>query len=253
MYLSNLQVDSFVAEQAPFRMISTTVINLLENLRDLDTACLCDADKSLAADASRRRPLSLMHGLRPLTSGNTISGVARTVQCMKADDFLAVLDGMTKAEEHEILVVNTLNSSRAVAGELFCAEASRRRMQGVIVDGPMRDTKYLKDFATVRCFSRSVTPYSGTGMHLGENQAFVDCGGVKVQPGDIIVADDDGIIVGSANAFEALVPIAKDISLAEQRVRDAIVKDSKCLHSLTNFESHAEAIRKGISSALKFL
>ena len=228
--------------------------DLLAALRKLDTACLCDADKSVAStrDYNSYQPLSLMEGLRPLTSGNTIAGLVRTIQCSESNDFLAVLDGLAVAQQDDVLVVNTLDSTRAVAGELFCAEAARRGVQGIIVDGPMRDTKYLRDFPTVRCFSKSITPYSGTVNHLGDYQVSVQCGGIQVNANDIIVGDDDGIVVGTADTFEALIPIAREIQHAEERVRKAVV-EGKSLHSMTNYEVHVEAIRKGEASSLKFL
>eukprot|EP00545_Synedropsis_sp_CCMP1620_P007843 CAMPEP_0119007954 /NCGR_PEP_ID=MMETSP1176-20130426/3360_1 /TAXON_ID=265551 /ORGANISM="Synedropsis recta cf, Strain CCMP1620" /LENGTH=228 /DNA_ID=CAMNT_0006960193 /DNA_START=58 /DNA_END=744 /DNA_ORIENTATION=- len=226
--------------------------DLLSALRGLDTACLCDADKSIERSTDYQ-PLSLVEGLRPLTSGNTIAGFSRTIQCSERNDFLAVLDGLAGAQRDDVLVVNTLDSRRAVAGELFCAEAARRGVQGIIVDGPMRDTKYLSDFLTVRCFSKSVTPYSGTVKCLGETQVPVWCGGVQVNPNDIIVGDDDGIISAKAETFEVLLPLARQIQAAEERIRKAVTGEQKSLHSMTNYEDHIEAIRKGEISSLKFL
>jgi 4-hydroxy-4-methyl-2-oxoglutarate aldolase len=228
--------------------------DLLSSLRMLDTACLCDADKSIASTChdSVYQPISLLEGLRPLMSGNTMAGIARTIQCSVPNDFLAVLDGLDGAQQDHVLIVNTLDSSRAVAGELFCAEAARRGVVGIVVDGPMRDTKYLRDFPNVRCFAKQITPYSGTVQNLGILQDPVNCGGVQVNPNDIIVGDDDGLVVGTPETFEMLVPLAREIQAAEKRIRQEIGK-GKSLHSMTNYVEHVEAIRKGEVSALKFL
>jgi regulator of RNase E activity RraA len=239
-----------------FRSLSSStsqgMTDLLSTLRKLDTACLCDADKSIDR-TSAHQPLSLLEGLRPLALGTTVAGVARTVQFSEPNDFLAVLDGLAYAQQDDILVVNTLDSNRAVAGELFCAESARRGVQAIIVDGPMRDTKYLPDFPTVRCWSRSVTPYSGTVNILGKTQVQVNCGGVQVYPSNIIVGDDDGIICAPARTFEAIIPLAREIQAAEERIRKAVTEEGKSLHSMTNYKDHVEAIRKGQASSLQFL
>eukprot|EP00547_Thalassionema_nitzschioides_P015655 CAMPEP_0194252676 /NCGR_PEP_ID=MMETSP0158-20130606/28147_1 /TAXON_ID=33649 /ORGANISM="Thalassionema nitzschioides, Strain L26-B" /LENGTH=226 /DNA_ID=CAMNT_0038990141 /DNA_START=82 /DNA_END=759 /DNA_ORIENTATION=+ len=222
-------------------------LRLISALRRLDTACLCDAEKFLVSQKTNNlkeyQPLLLMEELYPRGKGNgTIAGIARTVQCSEPNDFLAVLQGLQDSESDEILIVNTRTSKRAVAGELFCAEASRRGLPGIIIDGPMRDTNFLSNYPKVRCFSRSVTPYSGTTSHLGKLQVTVECGGVMVEPNSsIIVADDDGIIVGSLETFEQLEQLAREIQSAEERIRIAIA-DGKTIHEMTNFEAHVEAI-----------
>lgn len=228
--------------------------DLLSSLRTLDTACLCDADKSVSTTRldSFYQPISLLEGLRPLMTGNTMAGIARTIQCSVPDDFLAVLDGLAGAQQDHVLIVNTMDSSRAVAGELFCAEASRRGVVGIVVDGPMRDTKYLRDFPNVRCYAKRITPYSGTVHNLGILQDSVYCGGVRVNPNDIVVGDDDGVLVGTPETFEMLVPLAREIQAAEKKIRQEIGR-GKCLHSMTNYVDHVEAIRKDEESALKFL
>jgi 4-hydroxy-4-methyl-2-oxoglutarate aldolase len=237
------------------RKLSNVVSSdLLSRLRTLDTACLCDADKSLSTTRHDGvyQPISLLEGIRPLMTGNTMAGIARTIQCSVPDDFLAVLDGLAGAQPDHVLIVNTLDSTRAVAGELFCAEAARRGVVGIVVDGPMRDTKYLRDFPNVRCFAKRITPYSGTVQNLGRLQDTVFCGGVQVNLNDIIVGDDDGLIVGTPETFQMLVPLARELQATEKRIRQE-VEDGKCLHSMTNYDEHVEAIRKGEESALKFV
>lgn len=144
---------------------------LLEQLSALDTASLCDADKSLVATNDSYRGLQLMQGLKPLNchenTAKTMVGTARTVQCREPNDFLAVLQGLHEAESGEVLVVNTLNSTRAVAGELFCAEAQRRGLVGIVVEGPMRDTAYLDEFSSSEMLFHTcdslLWDYSSTG------------------------------------------------------------------------------------------
>ena len=185
-------------------------VEILNELRSLDTACLCDAYKSFLIRRNRKgiahqenEGLRLLESkLRPINTGNrtTMVGVARTIQCTKPNDFLAVLRGLCEAEIDDVLVVNSLSSSRALAGELFCSEAKRKGVRGFLIDGPIRDTANLQ-YSEVRCFATSVSPYSGTIQFVGSMQQVVQCGGHEVRPGDIVVGDDDGVIVASASYF----------------------------------------------------
>lgn len=227
---------------------------LLDKLSKLDTASLCDADKSMVTPSdSSYRGLKLIQGLVPLNKNTckTMVGIARTVQCKEPNDFLAVLQGLEKAKQDEVLVVNTCDSTRAVAGELFCAEASRRGVRGILVDGPMRDTAYLDEFSSVRCYSKSVTPYSGTIQSVGETQVTVICGGAKVSPGDVVVGDNDGIVVGSMDTFAKIVDAAYNIQKVEGAIKRGIA-EGKSLHSLTNYKQHLKARAAGKDSSLTF-
>mmetsp|Transcript_18425 Transcript_18425/g.27839 ORF Transcript_18425/g.27839 Transcript_18425/m.27839 type:complete len:239 (+) Transcript_18425:179-895(+) len=237
----------------------TRYSTLLSALRRLDTSCLCDAEKALLRTtnnlANGYQPLCLMEGLVPRGSmGKTTTvGMARTVQCVEPDDFFAVLQGLDSSQSDEVLVVNTRNSQKAVAGELFCAEASRRGLTGIIIDGPMRDTCFLSNYPNVRCYSRSVTPYSGTISHPGEMNIIIECGGVTVESNHhMIVADDDGILVGAPETFQQLEQSAREIQQAEDRIRQVIANGTS-LHGMTNYTEHLEALKKGESSSLKFL
>lgn len=241
---------------------------LLQKLSALDTASLCDADKTVIAASSNSDSsycgLQLMQGLKPLNNINnnmtsttstrsttTMVGVARTVQCTEPNDFLAVLKGLDEAKQDEVLVINTLDSTRAVAGELFCAEAARRGVRGILVDGPMRDTAYLEEFPSVRCYSTSVTPYSGTIQSVGETQVPVTCGGAKVSQGDLVVGDNDGIIVGSMKTFSEILEIAYDIQRAEGAIKNG-TSEGKSLHCMTNYEKHVKERAAGNDSSLTF-
>ena len=93
-------------------------------LLELDCASLADADKSIRVmDA----------GLRAINTGVKLVGVARTVRCH--EDFLAVIRALDASQPCDVLIVDTQGSSRAVVGELFSLEATRRGLAGIIEIG----------------------------------------------------------------------------------------------------------------------
>jgi regulator of RNase E activity RraA len=238
----------------------------------VDTSALCDADKTLniqlmynyleysgikLLDGERIRP---MNHHRPGASSDhgvdiqiVMAGVARTVQFTEPNDFLPVLRGLQEAEPNEVLLVNTMNSSRAVAGEIFCAEAHRIGLAGIIIDGPIRDTRHLSKYPPVRMYAASVSPYSGTTQSVGEMQQPIICGGVEVLPGEIVVGDEDGILVGSIDSFQQLLPLAQQTQLIESKLLAGITSDSdQSVASMTNYDEHLERRMRRDPSNLEF-
>ncbi|VEU39366.1 unnamed protein product [Pseudo-nitzschia multistriata] len=278
----------------PIHSESTTssVKLLLRDLRELDTSSLCDAHKTITTgrtddDGRDAVQIKLMNStIRPMNQPNRFGtgtqdvmvGVARTVAFTEPDDFLPVMRALAlEAKADEVLVVNTLSSKRAVAGEIFAAEARRKGLAGIVIDGPVRDTAYLDGTSdgcghgeasaggdgipasvapvAMRIYSTGTTPYSGTTQSPGEMQpSVVTCGGIEVRPGDIVVGDNDGVIVGAPEAFFELVPVAQTIQRIEQELVEGIttVGRSQSLASMTNLENHVRDRLEGKPSNLEF-
>ena len=227
--------------------------DILSELRKLNTACVSDADASARKEDSSGTysALKLLRGLRHLNPGHTImAGVARTIQCTDTDDGLAVLNGLSNAQKDDVLVVNTNNSEKAVAGEIMCAEAARLGVTGIVVGGAMRESAYLTAYSTrVRCWSKTVSPVSGTLRHLGKVDVPIVCGEAEIQPGQILMGDDDGILVGDRASFEQILPIAREYHANGQAIKDALGNGGE-LDSLVKMKEHLENIQKGKPSSL---
>jgi regulator of RNase E activity RraA len=249
-------------------MSSSSVQNLLLELRQLDVSSLCDADKSDGDESVIKLMNYTIQPKNHLHSSSVMVGVARTVSFTEPNDFLPVMRALAlEAKTDEVLVVDTLSSTRAVAGEIFVAEARRKGLAGIVIDGPIRDTAHLDDCSylssnnegngttttTMRIYATSVTPYSGTTDSPGKTQEVVTCGGIEVRPGDIVVGDDDGIIVGEASTFSKLIPIAKKIQQIESKLIAGITSsEEKSLASMTNLEDHVRHRLEGKLSNLEF-
>jgi 4-hydroxy-4-methyl-2-oxoglutarate aldolase len=238
---------------------------LFKALQKLDTAAICDADKVVLAKNSNAgnrgyKGIRLMNQrIRPINVEKEESphrimvGLARTVQCTKRNDFLAVFRGVMEAQAGDVLIVDTNKSDRAVAGELFCLQAAQKRVHGVVVDGPVRDSFYVKRMLPeqVRCYSSSITPYSGSTQSPGKTQVTVKCGDVLVNPGDIICGDNDGIVVADVATLEALLPDAQAIYESEAKIKARLLA-GESLNLMTNFEDYLRARLAGEPSSLEF-
>ena len=142
--------------------------DLTTRLLQLDTACLCDAEKSLSLGLRVVAP-----DIRPIPLGLKLVGRAHTVQCH--NDFLAVIKGLRDAEPGEVLVIDSQGSDRAVSGELFPTEALRKGLAGIINDGPCRDTSIVRTLG-LPYYARSIHCRAGTTTHPGATQIPITCG-----------------------------------------------------------------------------
>ena len=104
-------------------------------------------------------------------------------------------------------------------GEIMALECQTKGFAGAVIDAAVRDVPGLIELG-FPVFARAVTPRVGTNRRLGQTQVPVSCGGVVVQPGDLIVGDDNGLVVvprereaGLTEALEAL--LAKEERLVQ--------------------------------------
>ncbi|MFT4560689.1 MAG: 4-hydroxy-4-methyl-2-oxoglutarate aldolase [Gammaproteobacteria bacterium] len=216
-------------------------IELFERLAAVDPAALADANKQIRV---------MSPDIRPVQSGLQLLGKAYTVRCH--EDFFAVITALEDAEPGDVLVIDSQDSQAAIVGELFSTEAERKGLHGIVIDGPCRDISTIEEL-DMPVYASSVTPVSGTTKALGEHQVTIVCGGIEVNPGDIVFGDDDGIIVASIEELMELLPLAEETKRLERRVLDQLAAGASLL-SLVNFAEHRDALRAGNKgSTLKFL
>ena len=113
-----------------------------------------------------------------------------------------------RAEPGSVVVVESGDVDHALAGGNVCAVARRRGVAAFVVDGVIRDLGEVRE-AGFPVFSRGVIPIPGTKERIGALGEPARVGGVLVHPGDIVVADEEGIVVTPAARREEILTAAR--------------------------------------------
>jgi 4-hydroxy-4-methyl-2-oxoglutarate aldolase len=133
-------------------------------------------------------------GIRPIFAPMPrVAGPAYPVQCPRGDN-LMLHAAIHRAPPGAVVVVEASDVDYAVCGGNVCAVAQRRGIAGFVVDGVVRDLADVRARA-FPVFARGVIPIPGVKSQLGVLDGPVRCGGVLVAPGDVVVADEEGIVV----------------------------------------------------------
>ena len=136
----------------------------------------------------------MRYAIRPLWPGMPrIAGPAFTVRTGKHDN-LMFHAAIYLAKIGDVIVVEAGDDEMAVAGGNVCAIAQRNGVAGLVVDGVIRDVAEARELG-FPVFARGVIPIPGAKSAVTPLQEPARCGGVTVQPGDIVVADEEGIVV----------------------------------------------------------
>jgi RraA family protein len=142
------------------------------------------------------RLYTMSPGIRNLTAeGLRIVGPACTVKVYPGDN-LMVHKALDIAKPGDVIVVDTSGSTMtAVLGDLVSTKARHRGFAGFLVDGLVRDLPAIRRLGDFPVYARGVTPTGPLHRGPGEINYPVCAGGIVVEPGDIIVGDDIGVVV----------------------------------------------------------
>jgi regulator of RNase E activity RraA len=149
---------------------------------------------TLASDAAQGRGV-VQPGLRPLDPAWRIAAPALVVQASH-DDNQAVVSALAAPPAHGVvLVVSGHATSRtATIGDIMAADLKAHGVVGLVTDGLVRDASEIRALGfPVWC--RGTTPTAPNKLSPGRVGGSVDIGGALVRDGDIVIADDDGVVV----------------------------------------------------------
>ncbi len=124
---------------------------------------------------------------------------------------------VAKPGEVGVIVVEGSQDLAALGG-LMATAAKSRGMAGIVIDGGVRDLAEIRGLG-LPVFARSVSPGSSVSRYAGVAKDIeVDCGGIKVRPGDIIVAGEDGVVVVPKEQEQAILKRAQEIDDRETKM-----------------------------------
>jgi regulator of RNase E activity RraA len=159
----------------------------------------------------------LDHRIKPLTPDMYCCGPAVTALCSPGDllAVMAILDFVKKGDV--VVIAGGGDLLAAKLGDLWLHWARRLGVAGVICDGLVRDVKGILS-ARVPVFALGATPNGGFKTGPGAINLTVSCGGVAIQPGDVVVGDRDGVV---AVPLDEAQRVAAQLRLVKQKEAEA--------------------------------
>ena len=207
-----------------------------ERFSAIYTAALADI-----LDARGYRNQTLPPSIRPLEPGMRLAGQAYTVKGTRAETvdydvaLRKVLTMLGDVPAEHVAVYACEHDVSAHLGELSVTSLKARGVVGCVLDGGCRDVRFILDEG-FPVFSRFVTPEDSTWRwSLEATQVPVTIGRVRIEPGDWIVADADGVVVVPQAIVEAVLTEAEEKAATESMIRASVRAGTPPLEAYERF------------------
>jgi len=176
---------------------------------------------SILADVAGRRG-TLDGRITPLSHSTRLAGPAFTIE-VRAGDNLMIHAAMSMAKPGDVLVVDgKADRTCALMGSIMINACKKMGLAGVILDAAHRDTEELLELG-FPFYSVGSNPNGPTKFVPGRINWPISCGGVAINPGDLIVGDADGVVVVEREKAESLLDLAaKKVADERERIADIV-------------------------------
>lgn len=198
--------------------------DLMARAEKLSTPNICDGFSKLKLNPVQ---YTMDAAIKPITNDMKIVATAATVDTKDGDNLPIHVAIYSCKPGYCIVVAGKAAEERAYMGDLMGSAANAIGVKGIIVDGYIRDKLGLAEVG-MPMFSRGYKPASPSKIGPGAINTEVECGKVTVKPGDLIVADCDGVVcVPRELIADVLTKAEEKIAYEEKRV-DAIQNYIRC-------------------------
>jgi 3-hexulose-6-phosphate synthase/6-phospho-3-hexuloisomerase len=196
------------------------------------------------SDGMHRTPC--LKDIYPLIKGKNICGQAVTVKTIPGD-WAKPVEAIDVAKEGDVIIIDACGQAPAIWGELATESAKNKGLAGLVVNGAVRDTFDIRrlDFPV---WTKLVTAHAGDPHGLGEINLPINIKGQMIEPGDWIIADDDGVIVVPKARAVEIVNRAADVLETENRIRQEIRNKKSTLAEVVNLKRWE---KEGAGSAIR--
>ncbi|MCS5694717.1 RraA family protein [Desulfofundulus thermocisternus] len=209
-------------------------VHIVEGFRKVSVTTLSDVFDRLGISG-------IVLGLKQVVPNARITGTAVTVKevtgtrgTYKPSDF-AIGDVFAKICAGDILVIDNAGIPISTWGDLATLYLKQIGGRGVIIDGGCRDVDGIREVG-LPVYARHFVPFSGlTRLKILSVNEPVQCGGVRVNPGDVIVGDSTGIAVVPAERSEEILEIALGFEEKEEKIRQEILQGASFMEASAKY------------------
>lgn len=182
---------------------------------------------SAIADTKHERVKALSPDIEPVHTDCAFAGTVRTVS-LDPSALWAPVQTLDTALEDEVVVVDADDSvDEAIWGELLSTFATAAGVTGMVTNGAVRDVSGVRDVG-FPVFARAVTPRGPSGSEEAGRNVQVTVGGVSIDPGDVAVGDESGVVVIEREAVADVASAAEAIAETEREV-DRLIGEGRSL------------------------
>lgn len=211
------------------------VISEIERPEDELVAAFEGIPTAILADVTSKYENTMTNEIKPVNEEVSMAGTAVTVKTYPGDN-LMVHKAVTLAEPGDVLVIDANAYTEAgLVGELFSTSCYQHGLHGTIIDGAVRDVDEINELG-YPVFARAVSPKGSYKAHPGSINVPIACGGLVVEPGDIVVGDNEGVTVVKPHHAEAVLEDAK-AKLAEEDETLERVRDGEYIYDMNDFDA----------------
>jgi 4-hydroxy-4-methyl-2-oxoglutarate aldolase len=199
---------------------------LVAQLKELSTPTVLESLKG---------KFNLDSGIKPFGPGAKVAGPALTVRCHVGDN-LTLHKAIEISQPGDLIVADAggYTETGGMWGEIMALAARKRGVVGLIIDGAVRDVPILRKM-NFPVFARTSSPGVTVKKTFGSINRPITCGGVVVNPGDLIVGDDDGVVVIPAARVEEVLRAGRERDQKEIRIKQ-LIEEGKSTVEIFGFD-----------------